>query len=299
MSPIITKCNFCSKEIHIRPYKLKIQKTFFCNRSCKANWMSKNLKGKNNSRTGKSLSNKTKEQISSSMQGRIPWNKGKKMCDAHIENNKKSHLGQTAWNKGDTYAKCDSCSKIFHKKLSLIKRDLNHFCNMKCKSDWMSKNLKGKNNPFYENHSRFGIARSEEVKKKIKNTHLNNVLKYPKKYKENGYKAWLVAKKKFRENRKNRKYIYKDINMRSSWEVLVAGWLDKQDLTWFYEHKELDCKELGVYNPDFYVKEWDKYIEVKGFWQQIGLEKFNYWKKKQPDQFMLFNREVLEKIGLL
>ena len=295
----LVHCSYCLTPINVRPYKLKIQKNFFCNHKCMASWKSKHFKGKNNHRSGKSLSNETKRKISLSTKGRIPWNKGKKASQANIESNRKGHLGQKAWNKQETFAKCDNCNTLFHKKLSLLNKSFYHFCNKDCKASWMSKHFKGKNNPFYENHSRLGVPRSLDTKLKIQATHRMNVKINPEFYKQNGYKAWSIAKKKFAENRSNGKYIYNEINMRSSWEVLVAQWLDDQDLTWFYEPDELDCEDLGVYVPDFYVKEWNKYIEVKGFWQQRGINKFNYWKDKCPTKFILFNRKALEKIGVL
>ena len=293
------ECDFCSKLIEVRPYKIKLHKNFFCNINCKSKWMSKNLKGKNNPRTGKRLSDETKKLISEATKGKTPWNKGKRMSEELIQKNRVGHFGQPAWNKKETFAKCDGCGKIFHKKLCNLKKDHNHFCNINCKSKWMSKNLKGKNNPFYENHSRLGQERSIEVRKKIQATHLSNVKADPEKYRLNGYKAWKVARESFRKNKGNGKYTYKKINMRSSWEVLVAEWLDKQDLTWSYESVVLDCGKLGKYHPDFYIKEWDKYIEVKGFWQEIGIQKFNFWKNKAPNQFILFDRKALEKIGVL
>jgi predicted transcriptional regulator len=55
---------------------------------------------------------------------------------------------------------------------------------------------------------------------------------------------------------------YKDLTMRSSWEVSVAEFLDAAGYEWDYEVP----KDLGTctYYPDFYVKELDTYIEVKG-----------------------------------
>jgi len=61
---------------------------------------------------------------------------------------------------------------------------------------------------------------------------------------------------------------YKDTNLKGSWEVVVANALDKENIKWtnditpfnyFFENK------WRLYFPDFYLPDYDLYIEVKGY----------------------------------
>ena len=68
--------------------------------------------------------------------------------------------------------------------------------------------------------------------------------------------------------------LYKDIPMRSQWEVVFAAYLDHKGLTWKYEPRSFDLKNGSSYIPDFWVEEWKTYIEVKPSWRlSEGMEK--------------------------
>ena len=71
---------------------------------------------------------------------------------------------------------------------------------------------------------------------------------------------------------------YKNIWMRSTWEVVYAKYLDKQGTKWLYEHKTFDLGNT-TYTPDFYLPESDTYVEIKGWWRKESLIKFAKFKK--------------------
>jgi predicted DNA-binding protein YlxM (UPF0122 family) len=52
--------------------------------------------------------------------------------------------------------------------------------------------------------------------------------------------------------------------MRSGWEVKVANYLTEHGVDWYYEHEWLDIGDGRHYLPDFYIKDGNYYIEVKG-----------------------------------
>lgn len=52
--------------------------------------------------------------------------------------------------------------------------------------------------------------------------------------------------------------------MRSGWEVKVADYLTARDIDWYYEREWLNISDDKHYLPDFYVKDGNYYIEVKG-----------------------------------
>lgn len=53
-------------------------------------------------------------------------------------------------------------------------------------------------------------------------------------------------------------------DMRSSWEVKFAEYADRQSLTWDYEPVLL-LSTGERYKIDFWVAEWNSYVEIKGF----------------------------------
>lgn len=59
-----------------------------------------------------------------------------------------------------------------------------------------------------------------------------------------------------------KKYFYRDEIMRSTWEVDFARFLDAANVRWIYE----PLIELSVrsYYPDFYLPDFDLYVEIKG-----------------------------------
>ena len=65
-----------------------------------------------------------------------------------------------------------------------------------------------------------------------------------------------------------KKSMYKDQLMHSSWELEVAMWFDDQNIKWSrttpgfkYEWNN----SIRTYFPDFYLPEYDVYVEVKGY----------------------------------
>jgi len=73
------------------------------------------------------------------------------------------------------------------------------------------------------------------------------------------------------------KHKYKDIKMRSSWEVKTAKWLDENNIEWEYESKKciFNRRQGNRYIIDFYLPKLNKYIEVKGWWDDYSIEKYN------------------------
>lgn len=79
---------------------------------------------------------------------------------------------------------------------------------------------------------------------------------------------------------------YKDIYMRSSWEVAYAKYLDERNIRWFYEYRSfrLEIKNCETtYTPDFYLPDTDEYIEIKGHWFRDSKEKIEKFKSVYSD----------------
>ena len=110
-----------------------------------------------------------------------------------------------------------------------------------------------------------------------------NLTKYTSKtLKEAGKKIRIKILDRINNNKIHTHYKYKDINMRSSWEVKVAKWLDDNNIKWKYESSEcrFELSNDRTYVIDFYLPELDKYIEVKGWWDEYSKIKYNEAIKK-------------------
>ena len=180
----------------------------------------------------------------------------------------------------------------------------------------------GENNPSHGKPSKQkGIPRPQEVRDKISKSHVGMCFSpiWRKRISETNKgnpglkgkknpmygrsdlarKAALVAMKNYRGNYLNGKYAYKMINMRSSWEVSFAEWLDSQGLHWDYEIHKFDCGELGMYIPDFYVVEWNLFVEIKGWQSDVGMKKFEYFKQNHESTALLFDENIMKHLSLI
>ncbi len=96
-----------------------------------------------------------------------------------------------------------------------------------------------------------------------------------------------------------KKELYKNIYMRSSWEIKYAKYLDKKGIKWLYEPKAFDLGD-STYRPDFYLPEKDLYIEIKGWWRSRAKEKFGKFIRTYPKiQIKIINRQDLQELGVL
>lgn len=109
---------------------------------------------------------------------------------------------------------------------------------------------------------------------------------------------------------KRRLYSRQDENplwMRSSYEIVMAEYLDFSGITWEYEARAfpvnyiLDGKQKqGTYSPDFYLPEIDRYIEVKGWWRKIAKAKFAAFREQYPYiEIEVWMEKELQLVGAL
>lgn len=92
---------------------------------------------------------------------------------------------------------------------------------------------------------------------------------------------------------------YKNIYMRSSYEIAYAKYLDKNNIKWLYESKTFNLENC-TYTPDFYLSKLDKYVEIKGWWRDKAKTKFNSFKKQYPKiKIDLLMKPELKELGVL
>lgn len=92
---------------------------------------------------------------------------------------------------------------------------------------------------------------------------------------------------------------YKNIWMRSSWEIAYAKYLDKNNIKWKYEPKRFYFKNC-TYTPDFYLPEKDLYIEIKGYWRPGCKKRIKLFRNNYPNlDLQILIKSDLKKLGIL
>lgn len=100
-----------------------------------------------------------------------------------------------------------------------------------------------------------GRTHSEETKRKMSETMQRVVRERPE-----SYSATNV-------NGRSKKIFYKNVWLDSQWEYEFAKWCDDNLIHWEKNKKSFEYEWNGarLYYPDFYLKEYDRYVEVKGY----------------------------------
>lgn len=73
---------------------------------------------------------------------------------------------------------------------------------------------------------------------------------------------------------------------RSASEANFARYLNKLHISWIYEPEWFKLSNNKHYCPDFYLPEFDMYIEIKGFLQQDDIDKMNLFKNNYPNKYL-------------
>jgi hypothetical protein len=87
------------------------------------------------------------------------------------------------------------------------------------------------------------------------------------------------------------------VKMRSGWEIKTAKYLTSKNINWYYEYKWLDLGH-AKYLPDFYLPDYDIFIEVKGRKKKIDVVKARS-AKKLGYKILLWDGEELLKRGII
>ena len=141
MPKVVLTCQECGKKFEVRAYRKDSAK--FCSRSCKGNWMSKNIAGENHPMYKKPIKEVTRKKL-------IESHKGKKQSKETIE--KRASLmrreNHPAWKGGNIVIKCQECGKEFETKKCWA--ETQKFCSRACNGIWRSKHNIGENSSPWE-----------------------------------------------------------------------------------------------------------------------------------------------------
>lgn len=125
----------------------------------------------------------------------------------------------------------------------------------------------------------FGKKLPDEMKEKIRNSVKSNI--------END--TW--------HNSFGVKCYYKNICFDSSWEVEFAKFLDNKNINWIRpknSFKYIFENSKHSYYPDFYLSDYNLYIEIKGLSTNKDYAKWEQF----PEQLDIYDSEDLYKLGI-
>lgn len=87
-----------------------------------------------------------------------------------------------------------------------------------------------------------------------------------------------------------------DIKVDGSWELVFCRYADANNLTWIRNKKRFRyIKPNGVestYQPDFYVKEWGSYVEIKGYETDLDKSKWSQF----PERLKILRKQEISEL---
>lgn len=97
---------------------------------------------------------------------------------------------------------------------------------------------------------------------------------------------------------RGRKFISEKLGMtfRSNWEIELAELMTELGIQWVYEPERFYFRaEKESYLPDFYLPEYNVWIEVKGWMDKRSLKRVKLFKKYHKAEFGFFLYEKEER----
>lgn len=179
---------------------------------------------------------------------------------------------------------CKYCGKVCKNKNSLVQHEIRCKENpnrIAVKSNFIEYNKSVKNgerkasNQFIK-AKELGLPKPEvtkETRQKLSKVWKGKIL--PDWIKEKISAGMQIAVRKYPSsysssnvNGRVKKVTYKDTTLDSQWEKDFAKWLDEKRIIWERPNKGFEYSYDGkqhIYYPDFYLPQFDIYIEVKGY----------------------------------
>lgn len=205
----------------------------------------------------------------------------------------------------DREKKCEKCGHNIQTRLNEhIKRcDGNGPRRLKERRDGGQKWALGKT--YIELH---GIEKTKEIKLKLKENYKKPVIEDD---------IELIRREKIRNNINERykngwestagrckklDYFSKtagNIKVDGSWELKVAIYLDSLDVKWIRNKKRFEYfnskkNRTSTYCPDFYIEDWNCYIEVKGYKTELDDIKWSQFQHKLE----IWDKNKLSSLGI-
>lgn len=203
-------------------------------------------------------------------------------------------------NRKGVYLSEEARKKMSVSQLSRWKNDHNN-------REKLVQRMSGKNHPMYGRkgklNPRYGQHHTDEAKREIGNANKGERHgMYGKHHTEEARKRIGEAQKGEKNSnygqhppkgtgRGKGSYCLKGHWVRSTWERAVTDFLFKNNVEYEYESKRFLIGSKRSYRPDFYLPQYDLYIEVKGYMcskSKLQLE----WFKKQGYNLLIIDSEI-------
>ena len=122
---------------------------------------------------------------------------------------------------------------------------------------------------------------SDETKKKISEALKNRV--WTEEQRKQHSEVMKIAVKKHPDSYTKNNVVgrvknidYNGVKLKGKWELIVAKWLDDNQIKWEHETNSFEYEWNGIrnYYPDFYLPDFDFFIEVKGYVTDRDLSKW-------------------------
>lgn len=182
---------------------------------------------------------------------------------------------------------CKYCGKILSPKAASHQT----YCSMNPNSKIVDRS--GENNPMYGKIGKGSnqyikakkegreVVISEETRKKLSKAHKGKHFTEDSKRKLSESMQRVVREKPesysaSNVNGRSKKIFYKNVWLDSQWEYEFAKWCDDNNIFWEKNKKSFEYEWNGIrlYYPDFYLKEYNRYVEVKGYVRDRDLAKW-------------------------
>lgn len=88
------------------------------------------------------------------------------------------------------------------------------------------------------------------------------------------------------------------IRLRSSYEYKFARYLDSKNILWYYEIETFDLSDEMSYTPDFFLPQYEKFIEIKGWMNEKSKIKISKFKDEYPWDLEILLGNDLKELGI-
>ena len=183
---------------------------------------------------------------------------------------------------------CQYCGKEYKNKKALVQHEIRCKLNpnkidLSYIKSGHSKGHKGGNQFTKAKEEGREIIISEETRKKLGNYWKGK--KHTKEEKQKISNSMKLAVQKYPEsfsssnvNGRVKHYNYNGFKIDGQWELEVAKYLDSKNIKLIKPTKGFEYfwnNSIHIYYPDFYLPEYDYYIEVKGYQRERDIYKWN------------------------
>lgn len=88
------------------------------------------------------------------------------------------------------------------------------------------------------------------------------------------------------------------IRLRSSYELKYAQYLDSQKILWFYEIETFELSNNILYIPDFFLPQFEKFVEIKGWLKPLDKIKIDKFREEYPWDLEVLFKKDLQNLGI-